>query len=195
MQFRNAAAQALGPGHGRRHERSPGMERIAATIRLVGQRRQAQMGAEQLDQPLGVVQIEGAVRPVPGRRLRVPGDQQPQAGPLSWSVTHPTVALTDLEQGHIVATLPLVEGEDGEEAPDEVPAQDRMLGRKRIADRNRGAGRRPADDEIVVAGPLELRLFRRRNQGVGDHFAQPRAGEEPANADPHGRSVTAGKRA
>ena len=64
-------------------------------------------------QALGVVEVVGAGRAVPGRRLGRAGQDEPEPPPLVGAVAlEAAVALADLEQGDVVAALADVALED-----------------------------------------------------------------------------------
>ncbi len=135
---------------------------------------EAEPGGEQLDQALGVVEVGGAGGPIPGRGLTGAGEGDPQPPPFARLVTGTAVALADLEQGEILATVPHVRRDDVGEAGDEPLAEHRVIGRQRVEDRDRvAAGRRLPGRRLVIAGPGERLEVAGRHEGVADDLHHP----------------------
>ena len=99
--------------------------------------------ADGLDDALGVVEV---VRPAPDGsrpgRSAAPVSAKPEPPPLvgRWLAGRP-VALADLEDGDVVGPVPQVGRDDLEQAADQALAQDRVLARQRVGDRDRPAAR------------------------------------------------------
>ena len=190
VQLRDSARERLGVGRGFGHQGATGMHRVAACIGLVDGRGQTEPVAEQLHDALCVVEVVAAGGAVPGRRGSIAGDQERQPGPLARALPHSAVALADLEDGHVLPSLMLVERQNVQQARGQMPAQHRMLAGKRVGDGDWSPLRRIRHGHSVVR-PLEARLVLRRHQRMRHNFGQARAGESLSNglADPQRRGA------
>lgn len=66
--------------------------------------------------------------------------EEAEAGPLPGPIFHAGVALADLEDADVGASLALVEGQHVEQAGGEMLPENRMLGRKRVRHDDLAAG-------------------------------------------------------
>ena len=151
---------------------------------------QGQTSAQQLEQALGVVEVVGAGNAIPARRLGRARQEEAQSRPFPRRCIGAAVAIADLEDGDIGTTLPFVEGQDVEQAADQLAAQDGVLRGKRVRNRDRIPDRRLREGDTVVIGrPSQPGLVQRRDKGVGDDFCQPGAHESVADelTDPQRR--------
>jgi hypothetical protein len=129
--------------------------------------------AQVLHYALGIIEVVRARGTVPCRWSGVAAQEHRQPRPLSRTVPYPTVALPYLEYGHVRSSLPLVEGQNVQQASDQVLAQYRVLTRERIGDDDCSVPGRIRDCQPVVARPLQPGFGLGRDEGMSDHLGQP----------------------
>ena len=137
---------------------------------------------EQVQEPLGVIEVVRTRHAVPRRGLGGPDEGEPEPPPLVRLVARERVALPDLEHGDVRRAVAQVRAHDVQDAAEQVASQEGVVARERVPDADRrAAGLRLVADRRDLAPQHERLHVARAHERRGDGLRQAGAGQRLAD--------------